>query len=751
MEPIQPTATQASKIRVQHEPADGGYAASGAIGALPIHLIEKILGFASSTSPLDSVCLAVVCKSWAAAVSERLARPTPHLFALKLANVHSQSPLRFMLPPEEERRHRGAIYSLPVNEEGSPSLVAPARLPSVVRDPKGMNFKLSGALPCGLLSFAVGNRVVLVNPITGAFRSDVYAPFGTGAKVRAVASANAIFDHDYAERSVPLCWCTGEWSERKLLSEEFKNIYLMAYTDGVFYALEFRGCAYTVDTRVPPPWRLKKLRAPSILEQYTPIRGRFLCYSHLLESEGAVLFVGPVLAPRQPTCRDTIGGFEVYRLDVEAARWVKVERLAADRALFVSEQSSFSVRASEVPGCMSNCIYFVGEVDDYSYVTWGVYSMEERKVLFQRPVGGSWGRCTCALYTREKGQKSKFFRPCSLDEHELARLALLWVYGIGQILCQGVGVLFESFGSDNGWFLVAIFCDGHGEVCICALQCSLNPLALIEPEIGGFFLLKTATLVPFLVKGVTECFHLSTHIGRAGDLHPTTPVETRQIPTPGFSSGSKALGSTVCLKLQYVKTSADPEGYEINGNTFYTIDQDQKSTNQNSGVRFDATTEKGKDTYYDYIVDIWELDYGQDFKVPLFKCKWVNLSGGGVHVDPQYGMTTVDLKNLGYTDESFVLANDVVQVIYVKDMSTGPRKRKDKEMNTSYDEPKRHIIFLGKRDILGVEGKTDMSEDYERFHEIPAFNVKADPSILINDVEYPWLRRNKKMTQAKKK
>ena len=116
------------------------------------------------------------------------------------------------------------------------------------------------------------------------------------------------------------------------------------------------------------------------------------------------------------------------------------------------------------------------------------------------------------------------------------------------------------------------------------------------------------------------------------------------------------------------------KGYEINGNTFYTIAQDQKSTNQNSGVRFDAATERGKDTYYGYIMDIWELDYGHDFKVPLFKCKWVNLSGGGVQVDPQYGMTTVDLNNLGYTDEPFVLANDVAQVIYLKDMSTKPRK-----------------------------------------------------------------------------
>ena len=70
--------------------------------------------------------------------------------------------------------------------------------------------------------------------------------------------------------------------------------------------------------------------------------------------------------------------------------------------------------------------------------------------------------------------------------------------------------------------------------------------------------------------------------------------------------------------------------YEINENTFHTIAQDKKSANQKSGVRFDATTNTAKDTYYDYIVDIWELDYEHDFMVPLFRCKWVNLLGGGV-------------------------------------------------------------------------------------------------------------------------
>ena len=33
----------------------------------------------------------------------------------------------------------------------------------------------------------------------------------------------------------------------------------------------------------------------------------------------------------------------------------------------------------------------------------------------------------------------------------------------------------------------------------------------------------------------------------------------------------------------------------------------------------------------------------------------VNMTRGGVTKDPQYGMTTVDLNNLAYIDEPFVL------------------------------------------------------------------------------------------------
>jgi hypothetical protein len=186
------------------------------------------------------------------------------------------------------------------------------------------------------------------------------------------------------------------------------------------------------------------------------------------------------------------------------------------------------------------------------------------------------------------------------------------------------------------------------------------------------------------------------------------------------------------------------QGYEINGNTLYNIAQDKKSNNQNNGVHFDATDENGqKDTYYGYIDEIWELEYGPTFKVPLFRCKWVKMTGECVHVDKKYGMTTVDLNNLAYMDEPFVLANVVAQVFYMKDMSTKPRKR-NQQKNTSSDEPKRHIVLLGKRNIVGVDDKTDMSEYYNKFHEIPPFKVNTDPRLLLNGEDSPWLRRRRK-------
>ena len=53
------------------------------------------------------------------------------------------------------------------------------------------------------------------------------------------------------------------------------------------------------------------------------------------------------------------------------------------------------------------------------------------------------------------------------------------------------------------------------------------------------------------------------------------------------------------------------------------------------------------------------------------------MAAGGV-TKHRYGMTIVDFKKIGYKDEPFVLAKDVTQVFYVKNMSSKLKKKLDK-------------------------------------------------------------------------
>jgi len=115
----------------------------------------------------------------------------------------------------------------------------------------------------------------------------------------------------------------------------------------------------------------------------------------------------------------------------------------------------------------------------------------------------------------------------------------------------------------------------------------------------------------------------------------------------------------------------------------------------------------------------------------------VKLSGGGVTKD-QYGMTIVDLNNLRYRDEPFVLAQDVAQVFYIKDISSKPKTG----INKQKDESKRHIVLSGKRNIVGVEDKTDLPEEYNNFVVILPFEVNADPFILLANDDALYLHRD---------
>ena len=112
---------------------------------------------------------------------------------------------------------------------------------------------------------------------------------------------------------------------------------------------------------------------------------------------------------------------------------------------------------------------------------------------------------------------------------------------------------------------------------------------------------------------------------------------------------AKLMGDdTIAEQLQWLAkgpsmTIMQYQAYEINRYTFYTRAQDEKSTNQNSGVRMDAIgNDRNKDSYFGVMEQIWELEYSP-LLIPLFRCQWVNRAGGGITID-RYGMTIVDFK-----------------------------------------------------------------------------------------------------------
>jgi hypothetical protein len=59
---------------------------------------------------------------------------------------------------------------------------------------------------------------------------------------------------------------------------------------------------------------------------------------------------------------------------------------------------------------------------------------------------------------------------------------------------------------------------------------------------------------------------------------------------------------------------------------------------------------EAKNTYYGYIEEIWKVNYGMFLQISVFNCKWVK-HPHGIEVD-EYGFTIVDLRNMGYKDES---------------------------------------------------------------------------------------------------
>jgi len=88
----------------------------------------------------------------------------------------------------------------------------------------------------------------------------------------------------------------------------------------------------------------------------------------------------------------------------------------------------------------------------------------------------------------------------------------------------------------------------------------------------------------------------------------------------------------------------------------------------------------------------------------------------------RYGFTTVDLNQVGYRDEPFVLTSQVSQVFYVR--------------NTR--NQKRQVVLLGKKRVVELENLVD-EEEFNQSNEVPPLDTSILPMILASELT-PYLR-----------
>jgi hypothetical protein len=97
-------------------------------------------------------------------------------------------------------------------------------------------------------------------------------------------------------------------------------------------------------------------------------------------------------------------------------------------------------------------------------------------------------------------------------------------------------------------------------------------------------------------------------------------------------------------------------------------------------------------------------------------CRWIK-HPNGVNVD-NYGLTLVDLKNLGHKDDPWVLVDRVAQVFYVLDSKTG-----------------KHIIVSGKQKIVRVDNVEDNDDDVNQFEEMSLFTIPMNIKHIEKDFD----------------
>ncbi|KAL5760668.1 hypothetical protein ACOSQ2_019506 [Xanthoceras sorbifolium] len=105
--------------------------------------------------------------------------------------------------------------------------------------------------------------------------------------------------------------------------------------------------------------------------------------------------------------------------------------------------------------------------------------------------------------------------------------------------------------------------------------------------------------------------------------------------------------------------------------TRYTGYRDYNRRTQNCGVLVKGEHRGKSIDFYGVLKDIIEVSYFGQNKVVIFKCDWWDLSGRrGIQID-EHNIISVNIRNIWYKNDPFVLACQTQQVFYLNDIKLG--------------------------------------------------------------------------------
>uniref|UniRef100_A0A803N0A6 DUF4216 domain-containing protein n=1 Tax=Chenopodium quinoa TaxID=63459 RepID=A0A803N0A6_CHEQI len=124
--------------------------------------------------------------------------------------------------------------------------------------------------------------------------------------------------------------------------------------------------------------------------------------------------------------------------------------------------------------------------------------------------------------------------------------------------------------------------------------------------------------------------------------------------------------------------------------------------------------------YYGVVEDIIELDYFGHFKVVLFRCKWFQVE------QDEFGLTCANFKRLCYTNDPFVMANQVNQVFYVQD---------SKENHLHY------VMETIPGDLFDMNEESNGDVGVSYWNESASDGVRPGATVA-DDYDVSWLRED---------